>query len=79
MCNGRRLTCSSQVLRTALCLTIHHILWMRALYCREYRRRFHLPSYLAGWEILAVEIEKYRIQQGWEPKTSDDLPYSVKQ
>ncbi len=45
----------------------------------EYRRRFHLPTYLAGWEILAVEVEKYRIQQGWDPKIPDDMPYSVKQ
>jgi hypothetical protein len=45
----------------------------------EYRRRFHLPSYLAGWEILAVEIEKYRTRQGWDPKTPDDMPYSFTQ
>ena len=41
----------------------------------EFRTRFHLPSFLAGWEYLAEECDKYRIQQGWGPKTPDDMPH----
>ena len=40
----------------------------------EFRVRFHLPTFLAGREYLAEECDKYRIQQGWGPKTLDDMP-----
>ena len=43
----------------------------------EYRKRFQNPIMHQGWEILASEIEKYRIEQGWGPTrnvvTMEDL------
>ena len=34
----------------------------------EFRRQFELPTYLLGMEILAEELNKYRIEKGWGPK-----------
>ena len=34
----------------------------------EFMRQFQLPTYLIGMEILAEELNKYRIKQGWGPK-----------
>ena len=31
----------------------------------EFRRQFGLPTYMIGFEILAGEIEKYRMKEGW--------------
>jgi len=33
----------------------------------EYRTRLKNPVMYLGWEILAEEIEKYRLQMGWGP------------
>ena len=35
----------------------------------EYRRLYHLPSYLIGFEYLANEINRYRVEKGWGVKT----------
>ena len=40
----------------------------------EYRKRYHLPNYLSGFEFLAEEINRYRVRMGWGLKTPDDLP-----
>jgi len=37
-----------------------------------YRKAFHHPKYLAGFEYLAEEADKYRIKMGWGPKTPND-------
>lgn len=42
---------------------------------KEYRIRFHLPSYLAGFEYLAGEVDRYRVSKGWGAKTPDDVTY----
>ena len=43
----------------------------------EYRRRFNNPVLYLGWEILAEEIDEYRISQGWGsaggPRTTEEL------
>ena len=38
----------------------------------EYRKRFHLPNYLSGFEFLANEINRYRVDKGWGAKTPDE-------
>jgi len=43
---------------------------------KEYRIRFHLPSYLAGFEYLAGEVNRYRVSKGWGVKTPDDVSYT---
>jgi hypothetical protein len=40
----------------------------------EYRKRFHLPNYLIGFEYLANEINKYRVEKGWGSKIPDVEP-----
>jgi hypothetical protein len=40
----------------------------------EYRRRFHLPCYQSGFEFIAGEINRYRIEKGWGAKTADIEP-----
>jgi hypothetical protein len=40
----------------------------------EYRRRFHLPCYLIGFEFLAKEINRYRVEKGWGSKIPDIEP-----
>ena len=42
---------------------------------KEYRVRFNLPTYLAGFEYLAGEVNRYRISKGWGAKTPDDVFY----
>ena len=41
----------------------------------EFRLVFGLPKYMIGMEILADELEKYRIEQGWGKK----MPYQFSQ
>jgi hypothetical protein len=43
----------------------------------EYRVRFHLPSYMAGFEYLAGEVNDYRLGKGWGAKTPDDIFYPM--
>ena len=39
----------------------------------EHRRVFNNPFYMRGVEILAEEVDKYRIQQGLGPKIPEDI------
>ena len=39
----------------------------------EFRKRYHLPTYLEGFEYLAEEINRYRVRRGWDVKTPDDI------
>jgi hypothetical protein len=43
----------------------------------EFRKRYHLPTYLEGFEYLAEEINRYRVRKGWGVKTPDEIvwPY----
>lgn len=38
-----------------------------------FRKAYHLPTYLNGFEYLAEEVDKYRIKMGWGAKTADDF------
>ena len=42
----------------------------------EQRRIFENPMYMIGVETLAVELNKYRVSQGWTAKTIKDILYS---
>jgi len=38
-----------------------------------FRKAYHLPTYMNGFEYLAEEVDKYRIKMGWGAKTADDF------
>ena len=38
-----------------------------------FRKAYHLPTYLAGFEHLAEEIDRYRVKMGWGVKIPDDF------
>ena len=37
------------------------------------RKAYHLPTWLAGMEYLAEEVDRYRVKMGWGSKTPDDF------